>query len=367
MTRACYVVVAMLMANAGPGEDHLRPLAEKNRLNFGVAVQSDWVKNNIDDGQYRQSILDHFTMIEPENDLKPPAMWKGLDEIDFSKPDYLIDWAKANKLKVRGHVLVYASDRGYTIPRWLMQMEKDITPEQAKKILHDYITTVVGRYKGKIAMWDVVNEAIDDAPNTRPFNLRDSFWYRKLGTDFLVYAFQFAHEADPKCHLYYNDYSVETGGAKTENMLKMVDFLKSKNVPIDGIGLQFHRWAVEVPQPGDKFYGVLDEIRNRNLKFMMTELDLSVPIEKAARNDPSYGQIPANPDDLKQQAASYEAFVKMGLSYKNCEGIQLWGMTDGHSWIPDSTQGKRGAALLFDKGYKPKPAFEAVFKALTGK
>jgi len=352
------------MMTAQTKSEGLRPLADKIRLNFGTAVQSDWVKNDLDGGKYRETILKNFTMVEPENDLKPPAMWQGLGKIDFSKPDYLIDWARANRLKVRGHVLVYARDDGYSIPGWLLKMEKDITPEQAKSILHDYVTTVVGRYKGKIAMWDVINEAIEDAPNTRPFNLRDSFWYRKLGTDFILYTFQFAHEADPKCKLYYNDYSVETGGAKTENMLKLVDYLKSKNAPIDGVGMQFHRYAVEVPKAGDKFHETIQKIQDRKLSFQMTELDLSVPIEKFPRNDPKYGIVPAKPEDIQQQAKSYEAFVRLALSFKNCQGIQLWGVTDKQSWIPDSTRGTRGAALLFDKDYNPKPAYSSVAQVL---
>lgn len=347
-----------------PGSDGLRVLADRRRLTLGTAVQSDWVKNDIDGGEYRRAILNNFNMIEPENDLKPPAMWQGIGKIDFSKPDYLIDWARSNKLKVRGHVLVYAKDFGYTIPQWLLALEKEIDADRAKTILHDYITAVVGRYKGKIAMWDVVNEAIDDAPNDRPFNLHNSFWFRKLGPDFLVYAFQFAHEADPKCKLYYNDYSIETGGTKSENLFKLVDFLKSKGAPIDGIGLQFHRYAVEQPKPGDKFHEMLKQIQDRKLSFQVTEMDLSVPIQRFPRTDPSYGLVPANPDDVQQQANSYEAFMKLMLSFKNCAGIQLWGVTDKHSWIPDSTRGMRGAALLLDKDYKPKPAYSSVAQVL---
>jgi endo-1,4-beta-xylanase len=346
----------------------LRPLADKIRLNLGAAVQSDFLRSNIDDGKYQRAILENFTMIEPENDLKPPALWQGIGKYDFSKPDFLIEWAKKNKLKVRGHVLVYASDPGYTIPKWLLDMERDITPEQAKTMLHDYILAVAGRYKGKIIAWDVINEAIDDKPNTNPFNLRNSFWFRKLGVDFLTLSFQFAHEADPRCKLYYNDYSVENGGVKGENMLKMVDYLISKKAPIHGVGLQFHRWMVEKPVPGDKFHTMLAQIQNRKLKFQMTELDLSMPIVKAKRGDPTYGLIPVDSGDIAKQADSYRAFVKMALSFKNCDGIQLWGINDARSWIPNSTGGGRGAALLLDKDYQPKPAYDAFAEALrTGK
>lgn len=342
----------------------LRPLADKIKLNLGAAVRSDYLKENKDDGKYHKAILDNFTMIEPENDLKPPALWQGVGKYDFSKTDFFVDWARKNKLKVRGHVLLYARDDGYTLPRWLVDMEKDISPEQAKTMLRDYIKSVAGRYKGKIIAWDVINEAIDDRPNTNPFNVRNSFWFRKLGIDFLALAFQFAHEADPKCQLYYNDYSVENGGVKSDNLLKLVDYLVSKKVPIHGVGLQFHRWMVEKPVPGDKFYTMLQQIQDRKLKFQMTELDLSMPIKRTNRDDPNYGLVPMDPADIAKQAESYKAFVTMALSFKNCDGIQLWGVTDALSWIPSSTGGGRGAALLLDKDYQPKPAYQAFAEAL---
>ena len=358
--------IGLLLMTSAQKPEGLRPLAEKIRLNLGAAVPSDALKENIEMGRYQKSVLDNYTMIEPENDLKPPALWHSVGKYDFTKTDFFVDWAMKHKLKVRGHVLVYAKDEGYTIPRWVLDMEKSITPEQAKAMLHDYIIDVAGRYKGKIIAWDVINEAIDDRPNDNPFNLRASFWFRKLGVDFLEYAFRFAHEADPKCKLYYNDYSVETGGKKGENLLKMADYLISKKVPIDGIGLQFHRWMVEKPVPGDKFYEMLAEIQKRKLSFMMTELDLSMPIVRLPRNDPNFGLTPMDPQDLQRQAESYHAFIKMALSFKNCQGIQLWGINDAHSWIPGSTGGGRGAALLLDNDYKPKPAYEAFASALKG-
>jgi endo-1,4-beta-xylanase len=347
-------------------EEGLRSLAEKRKINFGCAVRADYLEQDLDGGKYRQAVLRDYTMIEPENDLKPPALWQGIGKYDFSRPDFFVKWARENKLKVRGHVLLYARDDGYTIPGWFLKMEKDVTPDQAKIILKQYIQDVAGRYKGKIFAWDVINEAIDDKPTKNPFNLRDSFWFRKLGVDFVELAFRYAHEADPKCKLYYNDYSVEKGGPKTEQMLQLLDYLKSKKVPIHGVGLQFHRWAVEVPKPGDEFYQTLGKIRDRKLDFQMTELDLSVPVQKFERTNPNYGLLPTKPGDLIQQADSYEAFVRMALSFKNCQGIQLWGINDALSWIPSSTRGERGAALLLDKDYRPKDGYRRVAKVLVG-
>jgi endo-1,4-beta-xylanase len=256
-------------------------------------------------------------------------------------------------------VLVYARDEGYTIPRWLLDEESSITPDQAKTILHDYILAVAGRYKGKISMWDVINEAIDDQPNDRPFNLRNSFWFRKLGANFVVLAFKFAHEADPKAELYYNDYSVENGGRKADSMLSLADFIRNNGGPITGIGLQYHTILAEHETRGDGHYQLLTEIQKRKLTFMITELDLGIPVKQFPREDPNHGMIPADPADLQAQADRYSSIFKMALSFKNCHGVQMWGITDRHSWIPNFDR-NRGAALLFDADYNPKPAYEAV-------
>ncbi len=361
--------MALLMFSAGllgmtiittPQGSGLRVLADQIPVNFGAAVGSDLVNNNVDGGKYRQSILSNFNMLEPENDLKPPALWKSLKEIDFTKSDYLINWATANNIKVRGHVLVYASDGGYTIPAWLLAMESSLTKKQSLNLLQFYINRVVGRYVGRIAMWDVVNEAIDDSANGRPYNLRNSFWYRKLGVDFIHYAFKFAYQSDPNCKLYYNDYNIESGGRKANDMFALITYLKSKGTPIHGVGFQYHRAVTDVPTPGDGYYQTIQRVRDAGLKFMITELDVAMPVVQLPSNDPNYGLIPLDPADLTKQAQSYAAHVQMALSFPHCEGIQLWGVGDKHSWIPGFSGGTRGAALLLDKDYNPKAAYTSV-------
>jgi endo-1,4-beta-xylanase len=243
------LAIGVFLANfrPSPGPDEtLRQAAVRRHLNLGTCARAEYLRDNVDDGRYAATLAEQFNLLEPENDLKPPAIWKGIGQYDFTNPDFLAGapgqtgWAGQHGIKVRGHVLVYARDQGYTIPEWLLKMEDQISPDQAKEILRTYIHTVVGRYKGKIAVWDVVNEAIDDRANDRPYNLRDSFWFRKLGADFLVLAFQFAHEADPKAELYYNEYDVEHGGPKAEHLLALADFLRSHHAPITGLGLQYH-------------------------------------------------------------------------------------------------------------------------------
>ena len=343
----------------------LKPLAVRLQLNLGSAVQSGVLQYNDDGGQYEKAILANCTMIEPENDLKPPSLWLGVGQYDFSNSDYIVNWARTNGLKVRGHVLIYARDDGYTIPGWLLAMENSITPDQARGMLHDYIRAVVGRYHGKIFAWDVINEAIDDGSTGNPFNLRNSFWFRKLGRGFVADAFRFAHEADPTCKLYYNDYNIEAGGQKADNLFAMLDYLKGQRSAISGVGLQFHRSVGDQPYPGDGYYSMLSRIKARNLNFMITELDVSMPVYNYPQNDPNFGIIPINSNDLLTQANNYRAFFKMALGFKNCQGIQLWGMNDSHSWIPWFSGGGRGAALYLDKNYGHKPAFDAIANELS--
>ncbi len=359
------MVASMISPNFSTG---LRVEAERIRLNLGSCAPIGLLRENADGGKYAVTLAREMNLVEPENELKPPTLWRGIGQYDYTNPDFLKGdpghkgLAQKNHMKVRGHVLVYARDEGYTIPGWLLKSESSISSDQAKGILRDYIHTVAGRYKGKIAMWDVVNEAVDDSPNKRPFNLRDSFWFRKLGPEFLVLAFKYAHEADPKAELYYNDYAIENGGWKGESVLQIADYLKKEGAPITGLGLQYHTVLREVLRPGDGHYKMLDEIKARKLAFMITELDLGIPVKEYPTNDPRHGLL-ASSADLKSQAERYGDLFRVALSYKNCHGIQMWGFTDRHSWIPGYEPG-RGAALLFDGDYQPKQAYFAVEKEL---
>ena len=359
------IAAGLSFLNSPPPPTTLRPLAQRLNLNLGAAVDSGTVHWGADNSNYQQAILNNCTMIEPENDLKPPSLWQGPGQYTFDNADYLVNWASSHGLKVRGHVLLYARDDGYTIPGWLLSNENNITPGQARQMLRTYIHTVVSRYKGKIFAWDVMNEAIDDQPNGNPFNLRNSFWFRKLGREFIIDAFTFANQADPTCKFYYNEYNVEAGGWKADSMLAMVIYLRARRCRVDGVGLQFHRGVGDQPNPGDGYYSMLSRIKANGLNFMITELDISMPVHNYPQGDPNFGIIPINPNDLQVQANNYRAYFKMALSYPNCQGIQTWGETDAHSWIPWFSRGNNGAALLLDGSYHNKPAFDAVANELS--
>lgn len=348
----------------------LRDLAKHRRLVLGAAMPVSCLREDADGGRYTATAAANFNLLELENELKPPSIWTGPHQYRFSDVDFVLGepgkkgWAQHNGFKFRGHVLVYARDDGYTLPEWLRTSGESMSKEDAKQALHDYIRAVAGRYRGKVAMWDVINEAIDDRPNGNPFNLRSSFWFRKLGPEFMLLAFKWAHEADPKAQLYYNDYAVEAGGKKAEHMLGLAKWLKEQGAPITGLGLQYHIDCRTTVTPGDGHYKLIDDIKSLGLAYMITELDVAVPTKPLPASDPNRGFVAQNPADLDRQAEVYASVFRMALTSKNCHGVQLWGFTDRHSWIPGFSRGRDGAALIFDADYRPKPAYAAIAEVL---
>jgi endo-1,4-beta-xylanase len=366
--------ISVAKSQGAPVQQGLNVLARKRRLALGAEVPLRNLRGDVDGGRFVATVTSNFDFIELENEFKPPAVWKGPRDYDFSAGDFLVGepgkkgWAQEHNLKVRGHVLLYASDNGYTLPQWIRGPQGDVSKEDASALLHDYIFAVAGRYRGKIAMWDVVNEAIDDRPNNgNPFNLRNSYWFRKLGKEFLVLAFKWAHEADPRAQLYYNDYAVEAGGEKAKQMLALGTWLKEQRTGITGLGLQYHIDCHTKIEPGDGHYNFIEDIRKAGLSYMITELDVALPVQSKPAGDPSSGTEPKDPVDLDRQADVYASVYRMALSSRNCRGVQTWGFTDRYSWIPGFSRGRNGAALLFDKDYAPKPAYKAVEAVLEGK
>lgn len=352
----------------------LRELAQKRRLVLGTEVPLRNLTESVDQGKFAATVDANFNMIELENELKPPAVWLGPGNYNFEAGDFVMGapgkkgWAAQHKMKVRGHVLIYAKDEGYTLPQWLKGPQGDVSKEKATEMLHEYIRTVAGRYKGKVAMWDVVNEAIDDRPNNgNPFNLRSNYWFRKLGPEYMVLAFKWAREADPRSELYYNDYSIEGGGPKWQSMLALGKWLKEQGAPITGFGLQYHIDCRTKIAPGDGHYGVIEDIRKLGLAYQITELDVAVPVKSVPAGDPTRGLVAQDPADLDKQAEVYASVFQMVLASKNCRGVQVWGFTDKYSWIPGFSRGRNGAALLFDADYQPKAAVKAVRAVLEGK
>jgi endo-1,4-beta-xylanase len=241
-------------------------------------------------------------------------------------------------MQVRGHTLVWHG----RIPQWLT--DEHFSSKQISEILKNHIKTVVGRYRGRIYAWDVVNEAIDEE-----LKLRHTIWSDALGPDYIQQAFMWAHEADPQAKLFYNDYGGEALGPRSDAIYNLLRTLKLRGVPIDGIGLQSH-FAAEAPPNFSDVAANLKRLANLGLEIHVTELDVSLP-------------LPPTKENLQRQADIYRKYLNACLSISNCKAFVMWGFTDKYSWIPAHVVGA-GAALPLDKTFKPKPAYRALYDAL---
>lgn len=305
----------------------LRSLAEKCGIYIGAAVE----RSLLDIPDYAYTLKQEFNMLTTENALKFGPVHPEPNVYSFSDADYIISFAESNGMKVRGHTLVWHRQ----LPAWVTQGR--YTREEWMNILREHIMTVVGRYRGRIYAWDVVNEAINDDGT-----LRDTIWLRGIGPEYIELAFRWAHEADPQALLFYNDYGAEGLGVKSDAVYNLVKNLLEKGVPIHGVGLQMHISLENPPNPQE----VAANIRRLNelgLEVHITEMDVRI-------------RTPARWEDLVKQAEIYREILKVCLSAENCKAFVMWGFTDRYSWIPSHFSGY-GSALIFDETYKPKPAY----------
>jgi endo-1,4-beta-xylanase len=276
--------VAPFSPKAGP-DASLRE-SYKGIFHMGVAITPGQISGQ--NPQAMALILKQFDCTSPENILKMalvhPRPGNDLSSYDFAAPDQYVDFGVQNHLWVIGHNLCWHSQ----MPGWMSQPDADgapLTKEIMMGRLHDHIMTVVGRYKGRINGWDVVNEVVADTAGDRapgatwefPGGMRNSPWYQYCGLDYIEMAFKWAHEADPKAELYYNDYNLDLENKadnKRQTALALVKYLQSKGAPITGVGLQCH---YNLTAPGT---AALDQtiqlFADLNVKLMVTEFDVTV-------------------------------------------------------------------------------------------
>jgi endo-1,4-beta-xylanase len=258
----------------------------------------------------------------------------GRHRYDFADADRIVRFATKHAMKVRGHTLVWYREA----PDWVTKGKW--TRSQLERVLRDHIRTVVGRYRGKVAEWDVVNEALDEDGK-----LRDSVWTRVIGPDYIPLAFEWAHEADPDARLFYNDFDLEFPGPKARAAVALVRRLQADGVPIDGVGIQAHELTVRKPTTSD-LDTALRSYSDLGLDVAITELDVGV-------------HLPASKKELDDQADVYRNVLDACLDGPGCTSFTTWGFTDRHSWVPGEIDGF-GDALPFDKEDRAKPAARAV-------
>jgi endo-1,4-beta-xylanase len=310
-----------------------------------------------------------FNTISPENVLKWESVHPRPETFSFEEPDRYVAFGEKNHMFIVGHTLVWHNQT----PAWVFQDDKGapLHREALLDRMRGHIQTVVGRYKGRIGGWDVVNEALNDDGT-----LRQSPWLSIIGEDYIAKAFEFAHEADPKAELYYNDYSLENE-PKRKGAIELIGKLKALGIPVAAVGLQGHDkmdWPTLEQQ--DATIAALSEL---GVKVNITELDIdvlpaatrertadvSLNVAAQARLNPYAGGLP----DAIQQALAKRYADLFGVFVKHrgvISRVTFWGVTDGDSWLNNwPVRGRAAYPLLFDRNGQPKPSFHAVI--LVGK
>ena len=308
-----------------------------------------------------------FNTISPENALKWAIIHPRPDTYDFSPADKYVEFGERNHMFIVGHNLVWHSQT----PKWVFEDNNGnpLSRDALLERMRDHINKVVGRYKGRINGWDVVNEALNEDGT-----LRQSPWMKIIGADYLEKAFRFAHEADPDAQLYYNDYSLENE-AKRKGALELVKTLKANGIPITGVGLQDH---VNLDSPtSDQIDSTINDFGKLGVKVMITELDVDVLPWPAANqtadvslrvaSDPKLNPYSNGLPEQVQHALS-KRYADLFITYaKHCglvTRVTFWGVTDKDSWKNDwPVRGRTNYPLLFDRRAQPKPALEAVIQA----
>lgn len=308
-----------------------------------------------------------FSAVTAENDMKWSGVHPEPGHYDFKAADSYAAFAGNHGMKLIGHTLVWHSQT----PDWVFKGKDggEATRGELLARMKDHIETVVGRYKGKVHGWDVVNEAISDGPG----GLRDSPWKRIIGEDFIEQAFRFAHAADPKAGLYYNDYGM-VNREKRARAIAMLKRLIDRGVPVDAVGMQGH-YGLKWPDTGEVDQAIRD-FAALGLKVMITELDVDVlpskgdisvaDINRREEADPLLDPyVNGLPDDIQQQLTDrYTDLFQVFLRHrKDITRVTLWGLEDGQSWLNFfPIRGRANHPLLVDRNLNPKPAFFAVLK-----
>ncbi len=362
------LVLTLPIVNAACGAESTAPSRSLRAAADGVFTIGVGIHDRIPERSADWPLLTaQFSSVTSENCLKPDPVQIAEGKFNFTRADAFVDFARSNGLQVVGHCLVWAKDD--RTPPWFY---RDGTNAAGRDLLlarmKTHIDTVAGRYRGRIAMWDVVNEALDDSTNF----LRPSGWTAACGEDFIVKAFEFAHAADPKALLIYNDYNNELP-AKRAKLLRLVRSLREKKAPVHAIGLQGHYEIDRVPLADIE--ATLIAMRELRMKVVVSELDIDVVPrgrwwadggkhrEELAKLDPYREGCP--PEILKRQADQYGQLFRLFRKYSDVVArVSFWNLHDGQSWLNTFPWRRVNHPLLFDREGKPKPAFHSVIAEL---
>ncbi|QLQ38803.1 endo-1,4-beta-xylanase [Micromonospora robiginosa] len=284
---------------------------------FGTAIAA----SRLNDSTYSTIAAREFNMITAENEMKPDATEPNQNQFNFSAGDQIYNWATQRGLKVRGHTLAWHAQQ----PGWMQNMGGSTL----RNAMINHINGVMAHYKGKLAAWDVVNEAFNEDGSRRNSNLQGT------GNDWIEVAFRTARAADPSVKLCYNDYNIENWSyGKTQGVYRMIQDFKSRGVPIDCVGLQTHfTGGSSLPS---NFQTTLSSFAALGVDVALTEVDVT-----------------------NSSTSQYQGLTQACLNVPRCIGITVWGVRDSDSWRSNESP------LLFDGGGNKKAAYTSVLNALN--
>jgi endo-1,4-beta-xylanase len=323
----------------------LREYAERAGVLVGAAAEP----RHLSEPEYAATLAREFNMLTAENVLKWGTIRPDRATFNFAPGDRLVAFARARRMKVRGHCLAWSEYN----PGWIARGQ--FTPAEMSELLREHITRVMRHYRGRVFAWDVVNEVFLADGTVEP-----SIWYdqpgiglKGQGTAYVEQAFRWARAADPDALLFYNDYDTEGINPKSDAVYAMVKDFKRRGVPIDGVGIQAHIVDLEARDLAT-LEANLARLAALGLQIHITEMDVGLPA--------GAGGAQAGAEDLKRQAEIYRQIAAACLRQPRCTAFQTWGFTDKYTWIPEFTKGAKGHPLPFDRQYARKPAYDALLE-----
>ena len=339
------------------GGGGLRDVAAGSGLSIGTAAHDEYLTPSSGDARYGEVLAREFDSITPYTAMKWGRIHPEPDRWGFSGADAIVDFAQAHGMRVRGHTLVWGGASDPPNPAYLAQMDADTL----RAATADHIRTVMGRYRGRVTRWDVVNEPLTAfGEDGGTGGLRDSVFLQKLGPGYVADAFRVAHEADPDAKLFLNEFLELKPGVKQDRYFQLARDLLDAGVPLNGVGLQGHMWFLPYAPPGDADVATRDEVEATLRRFAT----LGIDVEITELNVHTWRFDGDRAARLERQRAVYSDVSEACAAVPACTGLTVWLFTDRYPTSIEQFVRRKGEPLLFDEEYQPKPAYLAVADAL---
>lgn len=306
--------------------------------NTGRLIGAAFNTAHFDEVAYANAAGAEFNFATPENEMKWSATEPSQGRFTYGGGDSVVNFAAQHGIKVKGHTLVWHNQ----LPAWVSSLSGAAAVRPA---MINHITQVMTHFQGKVIGWDVVNEAWNDDGRT----LRADVFQLALGNGYIDEAFQAAHAADPDALLYYNDFGIEGNSTKANSAFSMIQSMKMRGIPIDGVGMQMHVGAPNSGPTIAQFVANMLRYADLGLQIVVSEFDVQICTSTQAA-----------------QQTRYHDIVAACMAEPACTAVTIWGITDKFSWLNGQACAS-AMGLLFDANYVKKPAYTGVLDALNGR